>query len=193
MVVNIAPEQSRMATELERIRFEFTESKVTVKFLQTFSGFSFENITIPPGSKGSRLEVPYFIAEILRDKSIIEDFNTDFSTSLQDLTGAVRKEVRSGKLQPIHPFFNILLKKNAFIGEDQASQFDEVEIKRKASKFNQLVHERVAKIVKMADSRGESPRKSNLTASERLLLSELKEIVHSWKTELIEKLIEGSK
>ncbi|MFX0051842.1 MAG: hypothetical protein ACFE8U_11190 [Candidatus Hermodarchaeota archaeon] len=193
MVVNIAPTQSRMANELERIRFEFTESKVTVKFLQTFSGFSFENITIPPGSKGSRLEIPYFIAEILRNKSIIEDFNTDFSTSLQDLTGAVRREVRSGKLQPIHPFFNILVKENAFTEEDQASQFDEVEIKRKTSKFNQLVHERVAKIVKMADSRGEFPRKSNLTAYERLLLTELKEIVHSWKTEIIEKMNEGSK
>jgi hypothetical protein len=188
MVVNISPEQSQMATELERIRFEFTESKMIVKFLQTFAGFSFENITIPPASKGSHLEIPYFIAEILREKSIIEDFSTDFSNSLQDLTGAVRSEVRSGKLQPIHPFFNTLIKEYTFTEEDQDSQFNEVEKKRKTSKFNQLVHERVAKIVKMADSRGPLPRKSNLTSSERLLLTELREIVHSWKTEFIEKI-----
>jgi len=70
--------QLEMASELERVRFELTGSNISVKFLQDFSGFSFENINIPFASKGSQIDVPYFIAEILRKKSVIEDFRMNF-------------------------------------------------------------------------------------------------------------------
>ncbi len=72
--------------------------------------------------------------------------------------------------------------------EDEDSQFSELDVKRKTSKFNQLIHERVAKIVKMADSRVVAPpRKSNLTLSEQLLLKKLFEFVRAWKAEFIKK------
>ena len=102
--------QLEMTRELERIRFELTESSVPVKFVQNFSGFSFENINIPTSSQGSQVEVPFFIAEILKKRSMIEDFKSNFPITLPELEGAVRKEVRVGELQSLHPHFNILLK-----------------------------------------------------------------------------------
>jgi hypothetical protein len=187
MVVSIAPDNSSLAKELERIRFDLLEGNVSVKFLQDYSGFSFEGISIPAASKGSRVEVPFFIAEILFNNSIIEDYLDDFPSSLQDLTNAVRNEVRSGKLQPLHPFYYILAKEIVLNEEDQDSQFDEVELKRKESKYNQLINERIAKIVKMADSRAPLPRRSNLTSSEKILLIKINELIQSWKAE-IEKI-----
>ncbi|UCG90448.1 MAG: hypothetical protein JSU57_01580, partial [Candidatus Heimdallarchaeota archaeon] len=127
---NMVFKEVEIASELERVRFELTESKVSVKFLQDFSGFSFENINIPPSSKGSQVEVPYFIAELLRKKSVIEDFRMNFPVTLQDLEGAVRKEVRMGELQPLHPYFHILLQDFVLSMADKDSQFSELEQKR---------------------------------------------------------------
>jgi hypothetical protein len=173
-----------MAADLERIRFDLLESKISVKFLQNYSGFSFEGITIPSVSKGSRVEVPFFIAEILFKNSIIEEYLDDFPSSLQDLTNAVRNEVRSGKLQPLHPYYNILVKDLVLIDEDQDSQFDEVELSRKESKYHQLINERIAKIVKMTDSRAPLPRRSNLTASEKMLVVKINELIQRWRSEI---------
>lgn len=190
VVITIESKQTQMAKEIERVRFELTESKIHVKFIKKFSGFNFEGIVVPPASKGSHLEIPYFIADFLRKQSIIEDFTLEFPTSLTDLTRTVRSEVRLGKIQPLHPFFNVLVKEQILaendIGED--SQFDEVELKRKQSKFNQLIHERATKIVKMAEASGTAPRKTDLTLSEEILYKKLIDLVQSWKAEFIQKI-----
>ena len=178
--------QLETAKELERVRFELTDSRVSVKFLQDFSGFSFEDIKIPPSSKGNQTEVPFFIAEILRKESVIEDFRKDYPITLQDLEGAVRKEVRAGELQHLHPFFYILLKNIDLLVEDKDSQFSELEKKRKQTKFNQLTNERISKLVKMTDSKKLlDQRKRNLTASEKILVEKINGWIQSWKAEFI--------
>ncbi|MFX0016768.1 MAG: hypothetical protein ACFFB2_17195 [Promethearchaeota archaeon] len=180
--------QLEMARELERVRFELTESNVPVKFLQDFSGFSFESVSIPASSKGAQIEVPYFIAEILWKKSLIEDFRANFPITLRDLEGAVRKEVRVGELQPLHTYFNILLKDLFLLMEEKDSQFSELEEKRQKTKFNQLTHERVSKLVKMTDSRTVlTQKKKNLTSSEQILFDKIVELIQDWKAEFIQK------
>ncbi len=180
--------QLEMAYELERVRFELTESSVSVKFLQDFSGFSFEGINVPPSSKGSRIEVPFFIAEILQIKSVIEDFRMNFPITLQDLEGAVRREVRVGELQPLHPYFYILLKDLVLLMEDKDSQFSELEQKRQKTKFNQLTHERISKLVKMTDSRKAlAQKKKNLTSSEQVLFEKIVDWIQNWKAAFVQK------
>ena len=178
--------QLEMTRELERIRFELTESNLPVKFAQNFSGFSFEHITIPASSQGSQVEVPYFIAEILHERSMIEDFKSNFPITLSELEGAVRKEVRVGELQSLHPYFNVLLKDYLLI-EDKDSQFSELEQKRQKMKFNQLINERISKIVKMTDSRKIlAQRKRNLTNTEQILFDRIVDWIQNWKTEFIQ-------
>ncbi len=180
--------QLEMANELERVRFELTEGNVSVKFLQNFPGFSFENIKIPYLSKGSQSEVPFFIAEILLKKSVIEDFSEDLAIDLQDLEGAVRREVRAGELQPLPPDFHMLLKDIILIKEEKDSQFSELEQKRQKTKFNQLTHERVSKIVKMTESRKLlAKKKRNLTKAEQVLFEKIVDWIQSWKAEFIQE------
>jgi hypothetical protein len=176
-----------MARDLERVRFELSESNTPVKFAQDFSGFSFEHITIPASSQGSQIDVPYFIAEILHKRSIIEDFKTNFPLTLPELEGAVRKEVRVGELQPLHPYFNILLADHFLLMEEKESQFSELEQKRQKTKFNQLINERISKIVKMTDSRKVlAQRKKNLTSSEQILFDKIVEWIQNWKAEFFQ-------
>lgn len=185
---NETVKQLEMIRELERIRFELTESSVPVKFVQNFSGFSFENVNIPASSRGSQIEVPYFIAEILHKKSMIEDFKSNFPITLPELEGAVRKEVRVGELQPLHPYFHILLKDHFFLMEDKDSQFSELEQKRQKTKFNQLINERISKLVKMTDSRKMlAQKKRNLTSSEQILFDKIVNWVQKWKVELVQE------
>lgn len=180
-------EQLEVARELERIRFELTERKIPVKFQIDFSGFSFEEVTIPPASKGSRLEIPYYIAEILRANSVIEDFDPEFPTNLQELTAAVRNELRDGKLQPLPPFTHILAKELLLPPKDQESKFDNLEQKRQISKFNQLTLERISKILRMTDSKDISSHRRNLTPSEEILFNKIVSWIQSWKDEFIQK------
>ena len=56
----IQQEASEIGSELERVKFDLTESKVPVKFIEEFSGFSFEGITIPAMSQGGQVEIPFF-------------------------------------------------------------------------------------------------------------------------------------
>ena len=179
--------QLEIARNLERIRFELTESSVPVKFVQNFSGFSFEHISIPASAQGSQLEVPYFIAEKLLKRSMIEDFKSTFPVTLPELEGAVRKEVRVGELQPLHPYFNLLLLDYFLLMENKESQFSELEQKRQKMKFNQLINERVSKLVKMTDSRKIlAQRKRNLINSEQILFDRIVDWIQNWKAEFIQ-------
>ena len=179
--------QLEIARNLERIRFELTESNVPVKFVQNFSGFSFEHISIPASSQGSQLEVPYFIAEKLLERSMIEDFKSAFPVTLPELEGAVRKEVRVGELQPLHPYFNLLLLDHFLVMEKKESQFSELEQKRQKMKFNQLINERISKLVKMTDSRKIlAQRKRNLTNSEQILFDRIVDWIQNWKAEFVQ-------
>ncbi|MFW9904187.1 MAG: hypothetical protein ACFFFH_07645 [Candidatus Thorarchaeota archaeon] len=176
--------QLEIARDLERIRFELTESNVPIKFAQNFSGFSFEHIIIPASSQGSQFDVPFFIAEILHKRGMIEDFKSNFPLTLPELEGAVRKEVRVGELQPLHQYFNILLLDHFLLMEEKESQFSELEQKRQKTKFHQLINERISKIVKMTDSRKVlAQRKKNLTSSEQILFDKIVELIQNWKTE----------
>ncbi|MFX0085044.1 MAG: hypothetical protein ACFFAU_05160 [Candidatus Hodarchaeota archaeon] len=179
--------QSEIASELERLIFELTESKVQVKFIQPFSGFSFEGFTVPNATKGSRTKVPYFIAEVLLAHSLIEDFTENIPTSLQDLNAMLRSELRSGELQPLHPFLHMLMKKNVFSKEIKDSAFSELENKRLKLKFNQLMIERISKLVKMAGSKPVPTRKKgNMTASEQILFKKIVDLVQFWIDEFID-------
>lgn len=179
--------QLEMARDLERIHFELTESKIPVKFTQNFSGFSFEHIKIPASSQGSQIDVPYFIAEKFLERGMIEDFKANFPITLSELEGAIRKEVRVGELQPLHQYFNILLSDHFQLMEEKESQFSELEQKRQKTKFNQLINERISKIVKMTDSRKMlAQRKKNLTSSEQILFDKIVEWIQNWKTEFFQ-------
>ncbi|MHA2113030.1 MAG: hypothetical protein ACW98W_16245, partial [Candidatus Hodarchaeales archaeon] len=79
-----------------------------MKFIKDFPSFNFGGISIPSASENSRLDLPYYIAEILYQEGIIEDFKSSFPISLQDMTTAVRKEVRQGEVQPLHPYFHMV-------------------------------------------------------------------------------------
>lgn len=185
---DLAFEQSELVTELARLKFEQTESKVQVKFIKKFTGFSYEGFNIPRATKGSRTEIPYFIAEVLFDRSIIEDFKKDIPTSLQDITAVLRSELRSGELQPLHPFLHTIMKNIVLSEELKDSTFSELENKRRKSKFNQLTVERISKLVKMADKQTTSSRKQiNMTVSEQILFNKIVDLVQCWKDEFISK------
>lgn len=184
----LAFEQSELVSELARLKFEQTESKVKVKFIKEFTGFSYESFNIPRSTKGSRTEIPYFIAEVLFDRSIIEDFKKDIPTSLQDITAVLRSELRSGELQPVHPFLHTIMKNIVLSEELKDSSFSEMENKRRKSKFNQLTVERISKLVKMADKQTTSSRKQiNMTVSEHILFNKIVDLVQYWKDEFISK------
>ncbi len=184
----LAFEQSELVIELARLKFEQTESKVQVKFIKEFTGFSYEGFNIPRATKGSRTEIPYFIAEVLFDRSIIEDFKKDIPTSLQDITAVLRSELRSGELQPLHPFLHTIMKNIVLSEELKDSTFSELENKRRKSKFNQLTVERISKLVKMADKPTTSTRKQiNMTVSEQILFKKIVDLVQYWKDEFISK------
>jgi hypothetical protein len=180
------PPQAEFLSELERLRFELLESKIPVTFRRDFSGFSFEGVSVPAVSKGSQLEVPYFMAEVLLDDAVIEEFNLDFPDSLQELTGVVRNEVRSGQLQDLPRFFNLFVKDQVLNDQDSDSDYGEVEYKRKRAKYLQLLQARVTKIVKMADGTQRIPRKPNMTAVEQVLFNKLREMVDAYKQLLTE-------
>ncbi|MHA2225812.1 MAG: hypothetical protein ACXAC8_11445 [Candidatus Hodarchaeales archaeon] len=164
-----------------------TNRNIRVKFLQDFPGFSFENIKIPSSQKGSQIEVPYFIAKIFREESVIDKFQSNFPLNLQELTGALRNEMRIGSLQPIPPYFYTLIKELVETDEEKESQYSEIEQKRLKSKLNQLINERVSKIIKMTDSKEIRSRKSNLTSSEQILFKKIHEMIQIWKAEFIQQ------
>ncbi len=173
--------ESELDEEITRLTFKMTHESVSVKFRQEFSGFSFEGVEIPLSPRGTRIKIPYFIAILLLDKGVIEDFREEYPLSLQDLTNAVRNEIRSGDLQPIHPFFHLLIKENILSELSIDSRFSELELKRQRAKFQQLNKERVSKLVKMVDNKEILNKKRvDLTESEKILFHRIASWVQNW-------------
>jgi hypothetical protein len=172
---------SELELDWARIMFELTEQPISVKFIKSFPGFDFGGVKIPPGSENSRLDLPYYIAEILLQEDLIEDFSDSFSLSLQDLTSAVRKEMRQGEVQSLHPYFYALLNKQFSNNKADSSHYDEIELKRQKDKVKQLVFERLSKILKFAEVESFDPQKMNLTASEAILMQRIHAWASSWK------------
>lgn len=173
--------ESELEEEIKRLTFKMTNESVSVKFLQEFSGFSFEGVKIPLSPRGARINVPYFVAKFLLDKGVIEDFREEYPLSLQNLTNAVRNEIRSGDLQPIHPFFQLLMKENILSELSTDSQFSELELKRQRAKFQQLNKERISKLVKMVDNKEIlNKKRSDLTESEKILFHRIASWVQYW-------------
>ena len=175
-------EHKELELELKRILFEFTNSPISVKFKKPFSGFEFGGIKIPSVPENSRLEIPYFIAEILLKEDLIEDFRNDFPISLQELTAAVRKEVRHGEVQQLHPYFYSLFGEQVAKLNVNDSHYDEIELKRQKDRIKQLIAERVSKIIKLSDRSDFDPLKYNLTASEAVLMKKIHSLVVNWKS-----------
>jgi len=178
----IHSEYSELELELKRILFEFTDSPISVKFIQSFTGFEFGGIKLPSAVENTRLEVPFFIAEILLKENLIEDFRNDFPLSLQDLTAAVRKEVRHGEVQPLHPYFYSLFNEQVRKSNINDSHYDEIELKRQKDRVKQLITERLSKIIKLSDSTNVNYQKLNLTSSEAVLLKKINSWVIIWKS-----------
>ncbi|MHA1978700.1 MAG: hypothetical protein ACW98I_17490 [Candidatus Hodarchaeales archaeon] len=178
---NLHSEQMELELELKRILFEFSDSPISVKFNKNFAGFEFGGITIPSAAENSRMDIPYFIAEILFKESLIEDFKSDFPLSLQELTAAVRKEVRHGEVQQLHPYFYSLFSEQVVKSDVDDSHYDEIELKRQKDRVKQLITERLSKIIKLSDSYDFNPQKLNLTASESVLMKKMHSWVVTWK------------
>jgi len=80
------------------------------------------------------------------------------------------------------------MRKNVISKEAEDSSFSELENQRLKLKFNQLMVERISKIVKMADTKTVSTRKKgNMTASEQILFKRIVDLVQFWKNEFIDK------
>jgi len=165
--------------------FEMTERNISVKFIKDFPGFDFWGVKISSAIENSRLDLPYYIAESLYQEGIIEEFRSSFPISLQELTAAVRKEVRQGEIQPLHPYFHTVFKKLVLEGSTDISPYTEKELKLKKAKLTQITSERLAKLVKMADSTNISTKKMNLTASERILMEKIHNCIVDWKELII--------
>lgn len=165
--------------------FEMTERDILVKFIKDFPSFNFGGISIPSASENSRLDLPYYIAEILYQEGIIEDFKTSFPISLQEMTTAVRKEVRQGEVQPLHPYFHLVYKKLALEESVDSSPYTEKEFKQKKAKLTQITSERLAKLIKMADSPKINAKNMNLTASEQILMEKIHRWIVNWKELII--------
>ncbi len=178
----IQSEKMELELELKRILFEFTNSSISVKFTSPFTGFEFGGINIPSTTENSRIDIPYFIAEILLKENLIEDFRNDFPLSLQELTAAVRKEVRHGEVQQLHPYFYSLFSEQVIKSDINDSHYDEIELKRQKIRIKQLITERLSKIIKLTDSNDFNPRKLNLTASEVILMTKIHSWVVNWKS-----------
>jgi phenylalanyl-tRNA synthetase beta subunit len=179
---NLQSEYTELELELKRILFEFTDSSISVKFIKPFAGYEFGGIKIPSVTENSRLDIPYFIAEILLMENFIEDFRNDFPLSLQDLTAAVRKEVRHGEVQQLHPYFYSLFSEQVMKSNINDSHYDEIELKRQKDRINQLITERLSKIIKLSDSNNIDHQKLNLTAFEAVLLKRINSWVVNWKS-----------
>ncbi len=179
---NLQSEYTELELELKRILFEFTDSSISVKFIKSFAGYEFGGIKIPSVTENSRLDIPYFIAEILLKENFIEDFRNDFPLSLQDLTAAVRKEVRHGEVQQLHPYFYSLFSEQVMKSNINDSHYDEIELKRQKDRINQLITERLSKIIKLSDSNNIDHQKLNLTAFEAVLLKRINSWVVNWKS-----------
>ncbi|MCK4848149.1 MAG: hypothetical protein KAT16_03915 [Candidatus Heimdallarchaeota archaeon] len=177
---------TEIGLDLQRAMFEMTESKISVKFIKNFLGFDFCGVKIPSTTKNSRLDLPYYIAELLFQEEIIEEFKSSFPISLQELTTAVRKEVRHGEVQPLHPYFHTAFKKLVLEESDDNSPYIEKELKQKKAKMTQITSERLAKLVKMADSANLNMKKMNLTVSEQILMEKIRKWVVEWKKVIIE-------
>ncbi|WP_455464502.1 hypothetical protein [Candidatus Hodarchaeum mangrovi] len=178
-------ESQEMKNENIRIEFEFLEYKIPVTFREDFSGFKFSSISINPATKGTNDEIPLYIAEFLFRKGIIEDYTKEYPTQLQDLTTALRNEVRSGELQKLHPFFYLLITPHLDSSEKQDSRFNELETKRLISAFTKLATERVSKIIKMTEWKDINIQKSNLTVTEQVFYQQLRTIIKTWKKEFV--------
>jgi hypothetical protein len=178
--------------ELKRILFEFSDTPISVKFIKPFAGFKFGGIKIPPATENSRLDIPYFIAEILLKERLIEEFKNDFPLSLQELTASVRREVRHGEVQQLHPFFYSLFNEQILKSDINDSDFDEIELKRRKDRVKQLITERLSKIIKLSDSNDFNPKKLNLTASEEILMKKIHSWVLNWKSLINQEEMRGS-
>ena len=161
--------------------FEMTERNISVKFTKDFPNFDFGGVKIPSTSENSRVDLPYYIAEILYREGIIEEFESSFPISLQELTTAVRKEVRQGEVQPLHPYFHMVFKKLVLGKSVDNSPYTKKELKQKMAKLSQITSERLAKLVKIADSPKINAKKMNLTTSEKILVEKLQKWITSWK------------
>ena len=170
-----------MSLDLQRALSEMTERNISVKFIKNFPSFDFGGVSIPSTSENSRLDLPYYIAEILYQEGVIEEFKSSFPISLQEMTTAVRKEVRQGEIQPLHPFFHMVFKKIVLEEPADSSPYTEKEMKQKKAKLTQITSERLAKLVKLADSTNINTKKMNLTASERILMEKLQKWIIEWK------------
>ncbi|MHA1215503.1 MAG: hypothetical protein ACTSPG_09400 [Candidatus Hodarchaeales archaeon] len=174
-----------MKFELERILFEFQEEKVQAKFKEDFPGFTFGGISIKPIASGGQELIPYFIADYLYEKGIIEDFRQNFPTKLQDVANSLRSELRTGELQKVDQFFHIMMRDIIMEKEGKESQFTELELKRIKSSFQKLTAERVSKLIKMTERKDINIRKSNFTNSERILFRQILLLLKAWKNEFL--------
>ena len=170
-----------MELDLQRALFDMTETAISVKFIKNFPEFNFGGVKIPSVNENSRMDLPYYIAELLLHEGIIEDYSKSFPISLQDLTTAVRKEVRHGEIQPLHPYLYSIFKKVVLEGSDDDSPYAKKEFEQKKAKIIQIISERLAKMVKMADSTNINPKRMNLTASERVLMEKINGWIVNWK------------
>ena len=75
----------------------------------------------------------------------------------------------------------------------ETSHYTEIEINRQKDRMTQLIKERLAKIIKYADSDENILKKLNLTASEYILMQKIHSIVDNWKKVVIKDESEGKK
>jgi DNA replication initiation complex subunit (GINS family) len=101
------------------------------------------------------------------------------------MTTAVRKEVRQGEVQPLHPYFHMVYIKIALEESVDSSPYTEKEFKQKKAKLTQITTERLAKLIKMADSPKINAKNMNLTASEQILMEKIHRWIVNWKELII--------
>ena len=103
----------------------------------------------------------------------------------------MRREVRHGEVQQLHPYFYSLFNEQIIKSDVNDSDFDEIELKRQKDRFKQLITERLSKIIKLSNSNAFNPKKLNLTASEEILMKKIYSWVLNWKSLINQEEMRG--
>ncbi len=170
--------------ELNRIDFDFGEEPVQVICIKKFETFDIDNISVHI-PEGQSAKVPYWIAEILLERDLVE-FDSDEEINYRTMAQYAHEEGREKKLARLPS--SLFIKRTRAEIKRLSSENNKMAIRKLTSiegSFNKIMRNRMKKILQEAIvNANENKQNPNLLEEEVWLLNHLRFLLKNWQSQL---------
>jgi len=169
-----------IATELERIQYDFEEIDIPVKCLKTLEEFDIGNRKIKLVN-GLKIKIPFWLANLLEREKLVEVEENEV-LDLLVIEKLAEEEGKNIDLQKINNYIYILMKQtfNEYTEKNITLRYSQKE--RLEMKLRELMTKRLSKILKIAEkTKNITVKIRNMTPEEKWLYETVSNFVEKWK------------